>query len=48
MNLTFQKHPPEVFYKKGAPKNFANFTGKTVVLDSLLNKICRPSDIQFY
>ena len=23
-----QKQPPKVFYKKGALKNFANFTGK--------------------
>ena len=23
-----QKQPPEVFYKKGAPKNFTKFTGK--------------------
>ena len=25
---TVQKQPPEVFRKKGVPKNFANFTGK--------------------
>ena len=26
--LTLQKPPPEVFYEKGAFKNFAKFTGK--------------------
>ena len=25
---TFQKQPPEVFYKKGIPAYFSNFTGK--------------------
>ena len=26
----FQEQPPEVFYKKGVPKNFAKFTGKNL------------------
>ena len=26
-----QKQPPEVFYKKGVHKNFANFTGNICV-----------------
>ena len=47
MNLTFQKHPAEVFCKKGALKNFANFTGKTVVLDSLLKKFADPRTFNF-
>ena len=34
-----QKQPPEVFCKKVALKNFAIFTGKTIVLESLFNKV---------
>ena len=34
-----QKQPPEVFYKKGVPKNFAKFTGKHLYQRLFLNKV---------
>ena len=34
-----QKQPPEVFYKKGALKNFAKFTGKHLCQSLFLNKV---------
>ena len=33
------KQPPEVFYKKGALKNFSKFTGKLLCQSLLFNKI---------
>ena len=36
---TIQKQPPEVFFKKGAPKKFVNFKRKTPALESLLIKL---------
>ena len=35
----FQKQPPEVFYKKGVPKNFAIFTGKHMCWSLFFNKV---------
>ena len=36
-----EKHPTEVFYKKGVLKNFANFTGKQLCWNLFLNlKTC--------
>ena len=34
-----QKQPPEVFYKKGVPKNFAKFTGKHLCCSLFFNKV---------
>ena len=40
---------PEVFYKKAVLKNFAMFTKKTPLLESLFNKVAvlRPKALQF-
>ena len=45
-----QKHPPEVFHKKGALKNFAYFTGRNlcwsvfyILLKKVLLKISQNS-----
>ena len=35
----FQKQPPEVFLKKGAVRNFANFTGKHLFQSLFFNKV---------
>ena len=35
MEIMKQKQPPEVFYEKGALKNFAKFTEKTPVTEPL-------------
>ena len=40
-----KKQPPEVFFKKAAPKNFSILTGKRVMLDSLFNQ---AADLQVY
>ena len=37
-----QKQPPEVFFKKGVLKNFANFTGKHLCWSLFFNKVARP------
>ena len=37
-NLTRQKHPPKVFYKKAVLNNRNNH-GKTPVLESLFSKV---------
>ena len=34
-----QKQPPEVFFKKGVLKNFANFTGKHLCWSLFFNKV---------
>ena len=34
-----QKQPPEVFYKKGAPRNFAKFTGKHLCQSLFFNEV---------
>ena len=40
VNMTMeQKHLPEMIFKIGVLKNFANFTWKTSVLKSLFNKL---------
>ena len=36
---TWQKQPPEVFYKKGVLKNFAKFTGKHLCQTLFFNKV---------
>ena len=37
-NSKLQKRPPEVFYKKGVNKNFAQFTGKHLYQSLFFNK----------
>ena len=37
--LIKQKQPPEVFFKKGALKNFAKFTGKHLCRGLFFNKV---------
>ena len=37
--MMFRSSLPEVFYKKGAPKNFAKFTGKHLHQSLFFNKI---------
>ena len=39
MSVIFHKKPPEVFYKKGALKNFAKFLGKHPCQSLFLNKV---------
>ena len=39
MSVIFHKKPPEVFYKKGALKNFAKFFGKHPCQSLFLNKV---------
>ena len=34
-----EKKPPEVFYKKGFPKNFAIFTGKHLCWNHFFNSV---------
>ena len=38
-DIQIQKQPPEVFYKKGVPRNFAKFTGKNPCHNTFLNKV---------
>ena len=38
--LLFEKQPPEAFCKKGVLSNFAKFTGKTPIPDSLFLRNC--------
>ena len=38
-DIQIQKQPPEVFYKKGVPRNFAKFTGKNLCHNLFLNKV---------
>ena len=45
--LRFQKQPPQMPYKKTVLKNFAIFTVKTLVLDSLFHKK-RDSNIRVF
>ena len=42
-----QKKPPEVFYKKGALKNFLKFTGKHLCRSIFSNKVAglRPDTL---
>ena len=44
---TFKKHPPELFHKKGALKNFAKFKGKHLCQSLLFYKIAdlRPATL---
>ena len=46
-NLFNQKQPPEVFYKKGALKNFAKFTGNHLCQSLFFNKVAglRPATL---
>ena len=45
MFFEIQKHSREVFYKKAVLKNFAsNILGKTLLLESLLNKVAGIPD----
>ena len=37
--LIVQKQPPQVLYKKGAPKNFAIFMGKHLCWSLLIEKL---------
>ena len=37
--MMFRSSLPEVFYKKGAPKNFAKFTGKHLHQSLFFNKV---------
>ena len=37
--LAIQKQPPEVFVKKGALKNFANFKGRHLCQGLVFNKV---------
>ena len=37
-----QKQPPEVLFKKGVLKNFANFTGKHLCWSLFFNKVANP------
>ena len=39
INYYQERHPPEVFYRKGFLKNFLKTHKKTTVLESLLNKV---------
>ena len=45
--LSFQKQPPEVFYKKSVPKNFTKFTGKHLCQSLFFNKVAglRPATL---
>ena len=45
--LAIQKQPPEVFVKKGALKNFANFKGKHLCQSLVCNKVTglRPASL---
>ena len=36
--VEIQKHPPEVFYKKGGSQKFRKIYRKTLMLESLFNK----------
>ena len=36
---SLQKQPPEVFWKKGVPRNFAKFIGKHLSQSLFLNKV---------
>ena len=42
-----QKQPPDVLYKKTVLKNFAIFTGKTPVLESLFAKVAELQTCKF-
>ena len=46
-DIQIQKHPPEVFCKKGVLRNFAKFTGKTLCHNLFLNKVAglRPATL---
>ena len=39
LDSQIQKQPPEIFYKKGALKNFTKFTGKHLCQSLFFNKI---------
>ena len=41
------KQPPEVFYKKGVPKNFSKFTGKHLYQSFFLTNL-HALDLQLY
>ena len=47
VSCTWQKQPLEVFFKKGVPKNFANFTGKHLCWRFFLIKlkVWRPATL---
>ena len=49
MSNKIQKHPPEVFYKKGVLRNFAKFTGKHLCQRVFFNKVAglRPQAFKF-
>ena len=38
-NITYSGSHPQMFFKIGVRKNFANFTGKKPLLESLFNKV---------
>ena len=45
--LSFQKHSPEVFYKKNVLRNFTKFTGKHLCQSLFINKVAglRPATL---
>ena len=43
--VNYQKQPPEVFYKKGVPRNFTKFIGKYQSLFFNQVKVLRPATL---
>ena len=41
----FWKQPPEVFYQKGVPENFAKFTGKHLCQSLFFNKVAEKETL---